>query len=423
MPDVNALKVKIGNHRWIICSLLFFATTINYLDRTILGILAPTLQREIGWSTIEYGYIITAFQAAYAIGTIIFGWFIDKYGTKIGYSISIIGWSIAAMATAAAHTIFGFGVARVFLGLSESGNFPAAIKTIAEWFPKKERALATGIFNSGANIGAVVAPAVVPWLAITYGWQAAFIATGAVGFIWLIFWIIFYEKPDASKKLTPAEQAYILSDSEVQTPEKVSWLKLLKYRQTWAFVTGKSLTDPIWWFYVSWLGMFFNHNFGFELTALGLPLIAIYTMTTIGSIGGGLLSGMMINRGMAIHKARKLAMLICAILVVPIVSAAHINSVVLTVGIIGLAAAAHQGWSANMLTIASDMFPKKAVASVVSLGTSVGSVLGMGFSTLCGFIVQTTDSYTIIFIICGSAYVITLSLMHLLTINAKPVNI
>jgi ACS family hexuronate transporter-like MFS transporter len=421
MPDVNALKVKIGNHRWIICSLLFFATTINYLDRTILGILAPTLQREIGWSTIEYGYIITAFQAAYALGTIFFGWFIDKYGTKIGYSISIIGWSIAAMATAAARTVFGFGAARVFLGLSESGNFPAAIKTIAEWFPKKDRALATGIFNSGANIGAVVAPAIVPWLAITYGWQAAFIVTGAVGFIWLIFWIIFYEKPDASKKLTQEEKVYILSDSEEQTSEKVSWLTLLKYRQTWAFVTGKSLTDPIWWFYVSWLGMFFHHNFGFELTALGLPLIAIYTMTTIGSIGGGWLSGMMIDRGVAIHKARKLTMLICAILVIPIVSAAHINSVVVTVGVIGLAAAAHQGWSANMLTIASDMFPKKAVASVVSLGTSVGSVLGMGFSTLCGYIVQTTDSYMIIFIICGSAYLITLSILHLLTLHAKPV--
>lgn len=423
MPDANEIKIKIGNHRWIICSLLFFATTINYLDRTILGILAPTLQREIGWSTIDYGYIITIFQAAYAIGTIIFGWFIDKYGTKIGYSISIIGWSIAAMATAAAQTIFGFGTARFFLGLSESGNFPAAIKTIAEWFPKKERALATGIFNSGANIGAVVAPAVVPWLAITYGWQAAFIATGAVGFIWFIFWIIFYERPEESKKLTLEEKTHILSDSEEQTPEKVSWLKLLKYRQTWAFVTGKSLTDPIWWFYVSWLGMFFHHNFGFELTALGLPLIAIYTMTTIGSIGGGWLSGIMIDRGVAINKARKLAMLICAILVVPIMSAAHISSVALTIGIIGLAAAAHQGWSANMLTIASDLFPKKAVASVTSLGTAVGLVLGMGFSTLCGYIVQTTDSYMIIFIVCGSAYLITLSIMHVLTVDAKPVNI
>ncbi|MGD1045518.1 MAG: MFS transporter [Bacteroidota bacterium] len=423
MPDVNTTKIKIGNQRWIICALLFFATTVNYLDRTILGILAPTLQREIGWSTIEYGYITTAFQAAYALGLIFFGWFIDKYGTKIGYSISIIGWSIAAMATAAARTVFGFGAARFFLGLSESGNFPAAIKAIAEWFPKKERALATGIFNSGANIGAVVAPAVVPWLAITYGWQSAFIATGAVGFIWLIFWIIFYEKPEAAKKLTQTERAYILSDSEVEVSEKVTWRALLKYRQTWAFVVGKALTDPIWWFYVNWLGMFFHHNFGYELTALGFPLIAIYTMTTVGSIGGGWLSGMMINRGVAINKARKLAMLICAILVVPIMTAAHISSVVLTIAIIGIAAAAHQGWSANILTTVSDMFPKKAVASVTSLGTAAGSVLGMGFPILCGYIVQTTDSYMIIFIICGSAYLIALGIAQLLTVHAKPLNI
>jgi ACS family hexuronate transporter-like MFS transporter len=422
MSDLNEIKVKIGNHRWIICALLFFATTVNYLDRTILGILAPTLQREIGWSTIEYGYITTIFQAAYAIGTICFGWFIDKYGTKIGYSISIIGWSAAAMATAAAKTVFGFGGARFFLGLSESGNFPAAIKAIAEWFPKKERALATGIFNSGANIGAIVAPAVVPWLAITYGWQAAFIMTGAVGFVWLIFWIIFYEKPDAAKKLTQAEKTYILSDLEDETPEKISWIKLLKYSQTWAFVIGKSLTDPIWWFYVNWMGMFFHHNFGYELTALGLPLIAIYTMSTVGSIGGGWLSGMMINRGMAIHKARKLAMLICAILVLPIMTAAHLPNVVLTVAIIGLAAAAHQGYSANILTTASDLFPKKAVASVTSLGTAIGSVCGMGFTTLCGYIVQTTDSYAIIFILSSSIYLIALGIVHLLTLDAKPVN-
>jgi MFS transporter, ACS family, hexuronate transporter len=423
MPDINEVKAPIGNHRWTICALLFFATTINYLDRTILGILAPTLQREIGWTTIEYGFITTIFQAAYAIGIIFFGWFIDKYGTKIGYSISIIGWSIAAMATAFARTVFGFGAVRFFLGLSESGNFPAAIKATAEWFPKKERALATGIFNSGANIGAVIAPAVVPWLALTYGWQSAFIVTGAVGFIWLVFWIIYYEKPEAAKKLLQAEKAYILSDPEESVSEKVAWLKLLKRRQTWAFVIGKSMTDPIWWFYVNWLGMFFNHNFGFELTALGFPLIAIYTMTTLGSVGGGWLSGSLINRGVAIDKARKIAMLICAVLVVPVVTATHIGSVGITVGIIGLAAAAHQGWSANILTTASDMFPKKAVASVVSLGTSIGSVCGMIFSVFCGYIVQTMDSYMILFIMCGSAYLLALGVMQLLMVKAKPVNI
>ena len=248
MTETIELHEKVGRYRWTICSLLFFATTINYLDRNILGILAPTLQKEIGWTPIEYGYIGSTFQAAYAIGLVVFGWFVDKYGTKIGYAISITGWSIAAMAHALASTVFGFGIARFFLGLSESGNFPSAIKATAEWFPKKERALATGIFNSGANIGAVVAPAVVPWLTVTFGWQAAFVATGATGFVWLVLWIAFYERPETAKKVSKEEMAYILSDPPEPVSEKVPWLQLLNYRQTWAFVVGKFLTDPIWWF-------------------------------------------------------------------------------------------------------------------------------------------------------------------------------
>jgi ACS family hexuronate transporter-like MFS transporter len=416
-------KGKIGNHRWTICALLFFATTINYLDRNILGILAPTLTKEIGWTTVEYGYITTAFQAAYALGLIFFGWFIDKFGTKIGYSLSIVGWSLAAMAHALATTVFGFGTARFFLGISESGNFPAAIKATAEWFPKKERALATGIFNSGANIGAVVAPAVVPWLTVTYGWQAAFIATGATGFIWLVFWILFYEKPEAAKKLKKEEMDYILSDPPEPAGEKVPWLKLLKYRQTWAFVIGKFLTDPIWWFYLYWLGLFLNKNFGLTLTGLGLPLIVIYMMTSVGSIGGGWISGAMINRGIPVNKARKIAMLTCALLVVPVVTAANVTSLWLAVSIIGLAAAAHQGWSANIFTTASDMFPKKAVGSVVGLGSAAGSIGGMIFLTSSGYIVTATGSYMVLFIICGSAYLIALGLMTLLTANAKPIDL
>jgi ACS family hexuronate transporter-like MFS transporter len=423
MSDASAIKVKVGNHRWTICALLFFATTINYLDRNILGILAPTLQKEIGWTVVEYGYITTAFSAAYALGLVFFGWFIDKFGTKIGYSLSIVGWSLAAMAHALAKSVFGFGIARAFLGVSEAGNFPAAIKATAEWFPKKERALATGIFNSGANIGAVVAPAVVPWLTVTYGWQAAFIATGATGFIWFILWIIYYEKPEAAKKLKKEEKAYILSDPQELSSEKVPWVKLLKYRQTWAFIIGKFMTDPIWWFYLYWLGLYLNNNFGLTITALGLPLIVIYMMTSIGSVGGGWISGAMINRGVAVNKARKIAMLICAILVIPVVSAANITSLWLAVGIIGLAAAAHQGWSANIFTTASDMFPKKAVGSVVGLGSAAGSIGGMIFLTSSGYIVQATGSYMILFIICGSAYLIALGLMTLLTANAKPVDL
>jgi MFS transporter, ACS family, hexuronate transporter len=416
-------SVKPGSYRWIICALLFFATTINYIDRQILGILAPVLQNEIKWSESEYGLIVTAFQGAYALGLLAFGWFIDKYGTKIGYTVSIVGWSIAAMGHALVKTPFGFGVARAGLGLSEAGNFPAAIKAVAEWFPKKERALATGIFNSGANIGAVVAPAVVPWLTVTYGWQAAFIATGAVGFLWIVFWVLFYDRPENHKKVSKAELEYILSDPAEPPSEKVPWLKLLKYRQTWAFVLGKFMTDPIWWFYLYWLPKFLNKNYGLTITDLGLPLIAIYTMTSIGSIGGGWLSSRFIKGGMEVNRSRTLVMLICAMSVVPIVFASQATELWLAVGLIGLAAAAHQGWSANIFTTASDAFPKKAVGSVVGMGGMAGSVGGMVFSTSAGFILEWTGSYLSLFIISGSAYLIALGLMKLLTANAKPVEL
>jgi ACS family hexuronate transporter-like MFS transporter len=421
MTATGEESVKPGSYRWMICALLFFATTINYLDRNILGLLAPTLQKEIGWTPVEYGYITTAFQAAYAIGLALFGWFIDKFGTKIGYGISIVGWSLAAMGHALAQSVFGFGVARFLLGLSESGNFPAAIKATAEWFPKKERALATGIFNSGANIGAVVAPAVVPWLTVTYGWQAAFVFTGAIGFVWLIFWYAFYEKPEHAKKLKKTELEYILSDPVEVVSEKVRWIELLKYRQTWAFVIGKFMTDPVWWFYLYWLALFLNNNFGLSLTGLALPLIVVYMMTSIGSIGFGYLSGALIKRGMAVNKSRRLAMLICALLVVPVITAASVTDMWLAIMIIGVAAAAHQGWSANIFTTASDMFPKKAVGSVVGLGGFAGSVGGMILLTTSGYIVQGTGSYIPLFIICGSAYLIALGIMTLLLRNAKPV--
>ena len=402
---------------------MFFATTINYLDRNILGVVAPTLQKEIGWSSIEYGYITMFFQGAYALGMVFFGWFIDKYGTKIGYSLSMAAWSLAAMGHGLAHTVFGFGVARFFLGLSESGNFPAAIKTTAEWFPKKERALATGVFNSGTNIGAVLTPAVVPWLTLTYGWQAAFIATGATGFIWLVFWINYYQKPEAAKKLSKEEMAYILSDTQEPVTERIPWLKLLKYRQTWAFVVGKLLSDPVWWFYLFWLGLFLNNNFGLTLSQLGLPLIVIYSMTTAGGIAGGWISGAMINRGVAVNKARRITMLICAVLALPVITAPHITNLWLAVAVIGLALSAHQGWSPNIFTTVSDMFPKKAVGSVVGLGSSIGSIGGMLFLASSGYIVQATGSYTVLFVFCGSAYLMAVGIMHLLTANAKPVDL
>lgn len=423
MTATNEGTVERGYYRWTICALLFFATTINYIDRQILGILAPDLQRIIGWNAIEYGYIVTAFQAAYGFGLLVFGWFVDRFGTKTGYAVSIVGWSIAAIAHALARTPFGFGLARGGLGLSESGNFPAAIKAVAEWFPKKERALATGIFNSGANIGAVAAPAVVPWITVTYGWQAAFIATGAIGFIWLVFWLSMYERPERKKKLLRAELDYILSDPPEPPSEKVPWLRLLRHRQTWAFVIGKGMTDPIWWFYLYWLPLFLNKNYGLTLTNLGLPLIVIYTMTSVGSIGGGWLSSRFIERGMPVNRSRKLVMLICALCVVPVIMASQASNLWMAVVLIGLAAAAHQGWSANLFTTVSDMFPKKAVGSVVGLGGMAGSVGGMIFSTSAGYILEWTGSYLSLFLISGSAYLIALGLMELLVARAKPVEL
>jgi ACS family hexuronate transporter-like MFS transporter len=421
MTDTMEMSKPPGHYRWTICALLFFATTINYVDRQILGLLAPLLQAEIKWTESEYGFIVMAFQGAYALGILGFGWFVDKYGTKIGYTVSIAWWSVAAMAHALVKTPLGFGAARAGLGISEAGNFPAAIKVVAEWFPKKERALTTGIFNSGANIGAVAAPAVVPWLTITYGWQAAFIATGALGFIWMVFWLLLYDKPERHKKVSKAELEYILSDPPDPPSEKVPWLKLLRYPQTWAFVLGKFMTDPIWWFYLYWLPKFLSQRFELDLSHLGLPLIVIYTMTSVGSIGGGWLSSSFIKGGMAVNRSRKLVMLICAICVVPIVFASQAGDLWMAVGLIGLAAASHQGWSANLFTTTSDSFPKKAVGSVVGLGGMAGAIGGMIFSASAGFILEWTGSYLSLFIISGSAYLITLGLMQLLTAKAKPV--
>ncbi|HQJ74087.1 MAG TPA: MFS transporter [Bacteroidota bacterium] len=415
---------KIGKYRWTICALLFFATTINYIDRQVLGILAPELQHEIGWNEIEYGYIVTTFQAAYALGLLFVGRIIDKIGTKIGFSIAISLWSIAAMGHALVRSVIGFASARFFLGLGESGNFPAAIKATAEWFPKKERALATGIFNSGANIGAVFAPLIVPWLTLSYGWQSSFIITGAIGFIWLIFWLYFYEIPEKHKKVSKKEIEYINSDQEeVTKSEKIPWTRIVAHKEAWAFIIGKFLTDPIWWFYLYWLPKFLNKNYGLTLDKLGLPLIIIYMMTTIGSIGGGWLSSMFINMGWDINKSRKVVMLICALLIVPIIFAAETSNLWVAVLLIGIAAASHQGWSANIFTTASDMFPKHAVGSIVGFGGMAGSIGGMLFSTGAGFILEFTGSYMTLFIISGSAYLVALGIFHLLVPRIKSINI
>jgi len=419
---VDSLAPKTGHYRWIIVVLIFLATTINYIDRQVIGILAPTLQEEIGWSEIEYGYIVTAFTAAYAIGLVLMGRLVDTIGTKIGYAFALTGWSLAAIGHAFARTVFGFGFARFALGIFEAANFPAAIKTVAEWFPKKERAFATGIFNAGSNVGAVVAPLVVPWLTLTWGWQEAFIFTGAVGLLWLILWFWFYEKPEMQKRLSKKELEYIQSDPPDPTV-KIAWRTLLKYRGTWAFAVGKLLTDPAWWFYLYWIPSFLNKNYGITLSKIGIPLIIIYVMADVGSIGGGWLSSFFIKRGWSINKGRKTAMLICALTVVPIVFASGASSVWIAVALLSLATAAHQGWSANLFTTVSDMFPRKAVASVVGLGGMAGAIGGMFIATAAGFILEFTGSYLILFIIAGSLYLLALFIINLIVPDIKQIEI
>ena len=427
----NETSERIGKYRWTICTLVFFATTVNYLDRQVIGILKPVLESDIGIGEAEYGYIVSAFQLAYAIGMLAVGRIIDKLGTKLGYAFAFIGWSLAAIAHALARGAVGFGVARAALGFTEAGNFPAAIKTIAEWFPKKERALATGIFNSGTNVGAILAPIVVPWLAINWGWQMAFIATGAVGLIWLIFWFIYYEVPEKQKRLKEPELKYIQSDQEASASERIPWGVLLKYRQTWAFFVGKFLTDPIWWFYLFWIPAWLADVRGLNIKEFGLPLVVIYTATTIGSIFGGWLSSYMIKRGMAVNRARAAAMLVFAVLVVPIVFAqAEGIGFWSAISLISLAAASHQAWSANIFTTVSDMFPKKLVASVTGIGGFAGAIGGMLVAIFAGNILEFWENqgniqagYFTLFIISGSAYIVAWILFNLIAPGMKRVDL
>ncbi len=415
---------RVGHYRWVICAMLFFATTINYIDRAVLGILATdkAFVATIGWNDAEYGFITTSFQAAYATGLLLVGYLMDRFGTRKGFSFAITFWSVAAMAHALAYSAFTFGAARFALGLGEAGNFPAAIKTVAEWFPKKERALATGIFNSGSNVGAIVAPLVVPLIVVYYGWQWAFIATGLIGFIWLIFWLLIYRRPEEHPRLSRSELAYILSDPAEPTT-KIPWARLIPHRQTWAFALGKFLTDPIWWVYLFWLPKFLNTNYGLDITQIGWPLVIIYVAADFGSIGGGWLSSSLIKRGLTVNRARKTAMLICALAVVPIVFAAKASNLWVAVGLVSLAASAHQGWSANLFTMVSDMFPRRAVGSVVGIGGFAGAVGGMLISTTVGLILQYTGSYFPIFIIAALAYLVAFAVIHSLAPRLAPANV
>lgn len=432
------MTARVGYVRWIICALLFLAATVNYVDRQVIGILKPTLQREFGWSELDYGDIVFSFQLAYAIGFIFAGRLMDWLGTKLGFTLAIVVWSLAAIGHAEAPeagtlvapilSFFGLGYAtsvagfmamRFLLGLGEAGNFPASIKTVAEWFPRRERALATGIFNSGTNVGALVTPLVVPWITVTYGWYWAFVSTGLIGFLWLALWWGSYASPDRHPRVTPAELAYIQHDPpEPVVP--VRWRKLLPHRQAWAFAAGKFLTDPVWWLYLFWIPDFLNRNYGLNLTQLGPPLIAIYLVADIGSIGGGWLSSRLLAKGWSTNAARKTAMLCMALSVVPIVFASTVESLWLAVVLVSIAAAAHQGWSANLFTLTSDMFPKSALGSVVGFGGMWGAVGGMGISKVTAYILETTGSYLPVFVMAGGMYLFALLVIHLLVPRLEP---
>jgi ACS family hexuronate transporter-like MFS transporter len=410
----RAPEARVGRVRWVIVGLLFAATAINYVDRQMIGLLKPTLQTEFGWKETTYADIVFYFQLAYAIGYIGFGNIVDRIGARLGYAVAFVIWTGAHMLHAAAHSVFGFGAVRFLLGIGESGNFPAGLKAVTEWFPKKERALATGIFNAGANVGAIVTPLIVPFLTLHYTWRGAFVITGAVSLIWLVAWVGLYRRPRESKQLSAAELAYIESDP-ADPAAKVPWARLLGRRETWAFALGKFLTDPIWWMFLFWLPDFLVKRHGLDLKTFGPPLVVIYVVSDLGSIVGGWLSSRLIHRGWSINRARKTTMLGCALAVTPIFFAQYVDSLWGAVAIISLATAAHQAWSANLYTLPSDMFPRKAVGSVIGIGGTAGAIGGMIFSLYIGQVLERLGTYSLIFYVAGSVYLLALLIIHLLT--------
>jgi ACS family hexuronate transporter-like MFS transporter len=413
----------VSHQRWVICGLLFLATVIAYVDRGVIAYLEKFLEGVIpGLNSIKYGYILAAFQAAYAIGMVVAGGLTDKLGTRKSFAIAITLWSVAAMLPGAAFSVITFGIAMFLLGLGEAANFPACIKTVAEWFPKRERALATGIFNSGANIGNIAVPLVVPLLVALVGWRGAFVATGALGLVWLAAWLFYYRRPEDHRSVSPAELALILSDP-VEKVESVPWSRVLPCKETWAFAIGKFLTDPIWWFYLFWLPRYLQSTFGLSLSENRLPLGVVYALSTVGSIGGGWISLGLLKRGKTPNVARKTAMLICALCVVPVFFAPFLHNLWLVVGVVGLAAAAHQGWSANIFTLPSDMFPKAAVGSVIGIGGMSGAVGGVLMQLATGYIVGLTHSYVPLFAIACLAYVGALIIIHAITPKLAPARI
>jgi ACS family hexuronate transporter-like MFS transporter len=425
-PDVTAKESAAaaawhiaGRFRWVICGLLLLGTTKNYMDRNILGVLSTTLQHDFGWNEIDYSNLVVAFQAAYAVGMLVAGRVIDRLGTRLGYAIAMVFWSLASMGTALGNSLASFAAFRVALGLGEAAVFPASIKAVAEWFPKKERALATGIFNAGTNIGAILAPVTVAWIAGIWGWRGAFVGIGALGFVWLILWLLIYRRPEEHPLVTKTELQYIRSDPQ-ESATRTKWVALLPLRQTWSFVVGKFLIDPVWWFYLFWLPAFLQRKHGLTLKEIGIPIMVVYLISDVGSVAGGWLSSWLIKRGKSVNTARKLAMLACAVSVIPVVFAARIESMWTVVLLIGLAAAAHQGFSANLYTLTSDMFPSRAVGSVVGIGGMAGAIGGLVIAKVVGRALQRTGSYQIPFLIAGVAYLLALGLIQILAPKLEP---
>ena len=422
VDQTPAAATIIGRYRWRICTLLFFVTTLIYLERQVLGVLAPELERVIGWDEIQYGNIVMAFQMAYALGMLLSGRFLDVVGPRIGYALAIAVWTLATSGQSLARSVLAFAMARFVLGLAEAPNFPAAIKTVAEWFPNKERALATGIFNSGANIGAIVAPATAPWVAAHFGWQWAFVFLGVLSAIWIVPWAVTYRQPERHPRLSATELAYIQSDPQ-EAAVRVPWVRLVPHRQTWAFLVGKFLTDPIWWFFLYWLAKFLNQQYGLTRTGLGWPLVIVYTGSMVGSVCGGWLPAKFLKMGWSLNRARKTAMLICAVAVLPVTFAATGGKLWLTVALVSLATAAHQGWSANLFTLPSDTFPKQAVASVVGIGGFGGAVGGMLIATLTGLVLERTHSYVPMFVMASLAYLVAIAIIHLVLPTLERANL
>jgi len=418
----KSLTSAVGNVRWVICALLLLGVTKNYMDRQVLGLLKVTLQHDLGWTDIDYSNIVFAFQAAYAIGMLITGRLVDRLGTRLGYALAMVFWSLASMAHAIATSFTGFLIARFALGLGEAGVFPASIKTVAEWFPRKERALATGIFNAGTNIGVIVSMLTVPWITLHWGWRIAFLVTGVLGFLWLLFWLLLFRKPELHRLLSKAELDYIKSDPQEVVPQ-FRWARLIPHRQTWAFAIGKFTIDPIWWFLLFWVPDFLQRTHGLNLMQLIIPVSVIYLISDAGSVVGGALSSWMIHRGRTVNFSRKLAMLICAITVVPIISAYRVESTWGAVLLIGLAAAGHQGFSSNLFTVPSDLFPAEAVGSVVGLGGTCGAIGGMLMAKVVGYVLQWTGSYRIPFLIAGLAYFVALAFIQTLSPKLEPARI